>query len=147
MDWIKDGEEVVSPPNKAIGFVYVIEFNSGDKYLGKKNLYSRRKRNFGKKEAALVIDKRKKLYEMVIKESNWRTYESSNGEVKQRIKNGECHTKTILDWSYTPKELTYLEIKYMFNQDVLNPKGNWLNDNVLGKFFKKELEKWELIKK
>lgn len=147
MDWFKHGEEVFIHPNKAIGFVYVIEFNSGDKYLGKKNLYSRRKRNFGKKEAALVTDKRKKLYEMVIKESNWRTYESSNGDVKQRVKNGECHTKTILDWAYTPKELTYLEIKHMFNQDVLNPKGNWLNDNVLGKFFKKELEKWELIKR
>lgn len=147
MDWIKDGEEVLVPYKKAIGFVYVIEFNNGDKYLGKKNLYSIRKRNFGKKEAALVTDKRKKLYEMVVKESNWRTYESSNGDVKQRIKNGECHTKTILDWSYTPKQLTYLEIKNMFILDVLNPKGNWLNDNVLGKFFKKELEKWEQIKR
>jgi|TARA_R110000737_G_C14456559_1_gene464132 hypothetical protein len=147
MDWFKDGEEVLVPQGNAIGFVYVIEFNNGDKYLGKKNLYSKRKRNFGKKEAALVTDKRKKLYEMVVKESNWITYESSNGDVKQRIKNGECHTKTILDWSYTPKQLTYLEIKYMFNLDVLNPKGNWLNDNVLGKFFKKELEKWEQIKR
>ena len=147
MDWFKDGEEVVMPPGKSIGFVYVIEFNSGDKYLGKKNLYSRRKRNFGKKEAALVTDKRKKLYEMVVKESNWRTYESSNEDVKQRIKNGECHTKTILNWSYSPKELTYLEIKHMFNEDVLSPEGNWLNDNVLGKFFKKELQKWEQIRR
>ena len=147
MNWFKDGEEVAYPPNKAIGFVYVIEFNSGDKYLGKKNLFSTRKRNFGKKEAALVTDKRKKLYEMVVKDSNWRTYESSNGDVKQRILNGECHTKTILDWSYTPKQLTYLEIKHMFNKDVLNPTGKWLNDNVLGKFFKKELEKLELIRR
>ena len=147
MNWFRDEEEVVNPPKKAIGFVYMIEFNSGDKYLGKKNLYSRRKRNFGKKEISLIKDKRRKLYEMVVKESNWRTYESSNGDVKQRIKNGECHTKTILEWAYTPKQLTYLEIKCMFNEDVLNPKGNWLNDNVLGKFFKKELDKWEQIKK
>jgi hypothetical protein len=35
----------------------------------------------------------------------------------------------------------------MFNEDVLNPKGKWLNDNVLGKFFKKELEKWEQIRR
>ena len=147
MNWFKDDKEVVKPPSKVIGFVYVIEFNNGDKYLGKKNLYSKRKRKFGKKEAALVTDKRRKLYEIVVKESNWRLYESSNTDVKKRIKNGESYTKTIVDWAYTPKELTYIEIKCMFIADVLNPKGKWLNDNVLGKFFKKELEKWEQIRK
>ena len=147
MNWTEDGFETFVVPSKAIGFIYMIEFNNGDKYLGKKNLYSKRKRNFGKKEAALVTDKRRKLYEIVVKESNWRTYESSNPDVRQRILNGECHTKTILSWAHTPKELTYLEIKCMFDRDVLNPKGKWLNDNVLGKFFKKELEKWEQIRK
>tara|TARA_R110000822_G_scaffold33947_4_gene96430 strand:- start:665 stop:1108 length:444 start_codon:yes stop_codon:yes gene_type:complete len=147
MDWTKNGFEDFSVPSNAFGFVYMIEFNNGDKYLGKKNLNSKRKRNFGKKEAALVTDKRRKLYEIVISESNWRKYESSNPDVRQRIKNGECHTKTILKWAYSPKELTYLEIKYMFKKDVLNPEYNWLNDNVLGKFFKKEIEKWGQIRK
>tara|TARA_R110000796_G_scaffold31086_2_gene82668 strand:+ start:1364 stop:1807 length:444 start_codon:yes stop_codon:yes gene_type:complete len=147
MNWTKDSFEIFAVPSKAIGFIYMIEFNNGDKYLGKKNLYSKRKRKFGKKEAALITDKRRKLYEIVVKESNWRTYESSNPDVRQRIMNGECHTKTILSWAHTPKELTYLEIKCMFDRDVLNPKGKWLNDNVLGKFFKKELEKWEQIRK
>lgn len=147
MWWYQENYQVNSAPDDAIGFIYMIEFNSGEKYLGKKNLYTRRKRNFGKKEAALVTDKRKKLYEMVVKESNWKTYESSNPDVKQRIMNGDCHEKKILDWGYTPKELTYLEIKNMFLQDVLNPKGKWLNDNILGKFFTKEIEKWEQIRK
>lgn len=147
MWWYQENFQVNSAPDNAIGFVYVIEFNSGEKYLGKKNLYTKRKRIFGKKEAALITDKRKKLYEHVVKESNWRDYESSNTEVKQRIKNGDYHEKKILSWAYSPKELTYLEVRDMFLQDVLNPEGKWLNDNILGKFFKKELGKWEQIKK
>jgi hypothetical protein len=147
MDWYKDNKIVSTAPDKATGFIYVIQFVNGDKYLGKKNLFSIRKRNFGKKEAALVTDKRKKLYEMVRKDSNWKNYVSSNLEVVSRIKRREPYVKIILDWAYSPKELTYLEVKYMFVEDVLNPLKSWLNDNILGKFFKKELEKWEQTKK
>lgn len=147
MTWQKEGENVTTPPRDAIGFVYSIMFSNGMKYIGKKNFYSKRKRKFGKKEAALVTDKRKKLYEIVTKESNWKTYTSSNIEVKKLIDSGLKYSKRIVCYAYTPKELTFLEVKWMFNLGVLSPYGDWLNDNILGKFFKKEIEQWALTKR
>ena len=47
-------------PDSAIGFVYLITTNDGRKYIGKKILFKTVKRKFGKKESALVTDKRKK---------------------------------------------------------------------------------------
>ena len=69
---------------KVWGFVYLMslyDIKTGElkyQYIGKKNIYSKRKRSFGKKEVASMKDKRGKKYEYVIKESDWKTYLSSN---------------------------------------------------------------------
>jgi len=147
MAWFMHDKEVTGVPKNAIGFVYVIRFDDGSKYIGKKNFYTKRKRKFGKKEAALVTDKRKKLYEVVVKESNWREYTSSNTEVNRLIKEGNGYEKRIIEYAYTPKQLTYREARWLFHADVLRLNGDWLNDNIQAKFFKKEVEKWALIKK
>ncbi len=150
-DWNCDGETYTTleqMPEKAIGFVYLITVidystNVKYKYIGKKNLFSTRKRNFGKKEAALVTDKRKKLYEMVTKESDWKSYYSSNKAIKDIVKNQDCKfiSREILQFAFTKKHLTYLEIKHMFDRDVLEHPA-YLNDNILGKFFDKDADSW-----
>jgi len=138
-------------PVGAIGFVYEIRIYDESKsvkyaYIGKKNVTSTRKRKFGKKEAALVTDKRKKLYEMVTKPSDWSTYCSSNKTIKDIIKNQDCRFvgREILGFAYTKKHLTYLEIEHMFKSNVLSHYA-YLNDNILGKFFDRDVEAWERV--
>jgi len=55
-------------PEGAVGFIYKMRFTRDGKeylYIGKKNFYSNRKKNFGKKALAKVTDKRKKKYEVI----------------------------------------------------------------------------------
>lgn len=138
--WIdkKSNQEVNSiedMPESAIGFIYLIELVDGRKYIGKKSLYSKRKRKFGKKEIAKITDKRKKHWEYVIKESNWKEYCSSNKELKELIKQGIKYHKYILDYAYTKKELSYKEEKQLFINEVLESKI-WFNSNISGRYFK-----------
>ena len=44
MSWIYKFEPLISPIDKAIGFVYLIAFEDGNRYVGKKSLFSHRKR-------------------------------------------------------------------------------------------------------
>lgn len=127
---------IADMPKGAIGFVYLITNKEKyEMYIGKKSLYSTIKRKFGKKESASVTDKRKKLYEMVTKESNWKTYQSSNKEVQ----GWKEPSKQILEFAYSKKELSYLEEKYLFKNDVLEDK-TYKNDNIGGKYFKDEFK-------
>ena len=45
----------------------------------------------------------------------------------------------ILRFCNTPKSLTYYEVEELFNHRVLEDKLS-LNDNILGKFFRKDLD-------
>jgi len=142
MDWIFKGITVGTPPNDFVGFIYLIHFEDGTKYIGKKNFFSHRKRNFGKKELALITDKRLKKYEIITKESNWRSYTSSNKDVNEKIRNGENYIKEILCFARTKKHLTYLEESELYSRAVLWDK-RYLNDNIAGRFFTKDIEQWE----
>lgn len=126
----------------AFGFVYEIYFPDLFKsYIGRKNLCSVRKRNFGKKELARITDKRLKKYEMVKKESNWKTYKSSNDKVKELIKAGHRYHKMVIDVAFSKRELSYLEEKHLFSSEVLEDR-NYLNDNIAGRYFRKDVI-WE----
>lgn len=132
----------ISQLNKSdlIGFVYEIVTNSGKVYIGKKNVYSTRKKKLGKKELALLTDKRLKKYKVVVKESDWKTYTGSNKELLAELKNGETiRSREILNVCTTVKELTYFETKHLFCNDVLL-SDNYFNDNILGKFYRKDLK-------
>lgn len=144
--WVLNNRELKKAPKNAFGFIYEIEFEDDTKYIGKKNFYSRRKRNFGKKELALITDKRRKKYEIVTKESDWKGYNSSNKLILSRIKAGDLPvTKKVLSIARCKKELTYLEERELFLSDALRD-GSYLNDNIAGKFYTKDFEAWELIK-
>ena len=146
MTWRYKGNyitELSDMPKDVFGFIYKItNTETGEYYIGKKQVISVRKRNFGKKEIALLEDKRVKKYEMVAKESDWKEYRSSNQTVKDWFLNeqtsSQCNLE-ILRFCSNKKSLTYYELQEQFSHDVLGDELA-LNDNLLGKFFRKDLE-------
>jgi hypothetical protein len=133
--WLYEGCEINTLsdlPEGVVGFVYLLVHQSGKKYIGKKSIQSK------KTLPPLKGTKRKRK---VVKESDWMSYYGSNGEVKQMIKDGKSNEfiRYILEFGYTPKHLTYLETKYLFKYEVLEHGDLFWNDNVLGKFYRKDL--------
>ncbi len=139
MNWIYNEEVFNTAPEGMKGFVYIVYLEDGRFYIGKKNFYQIRKRKFGKREMAKIKDKRRKNYEMVTKESNWRDYTGSNKDLNKLIKNGSKYAKKILAFAETSQALTYLETKYQFLYQVLED-DNSFNSNILGKFYSKGKE-------
>ena len=134
--------ELKDMPKDVFGFVYKItNGRTGEYYIGKKQVISVRKRNFGKREIAELTDKRVKKYEMVTKESDWKFYRSSNETVKKWFEDQTNDTLSleILRFCSNKKSLTYYELQEQFSHDVLGDERA-LNDNLLGKFFRKDLE-------
>jgi len=133
-------------PYGAFGFVYeVLHKPSGKKYIGRKQLISVTTKALGKKELAEITDKRASKKKKVQKESDWKSYYGSHSEIKQLIKEGkkEEFERTIIEFAFAPKHLTYLETKYLFSLGVLENGDVYFNDNILGKFFRKDLPTYE----
>lgn len=130
---------------KVWGFVYLLSLYDKKtnkliyQYIGKKNIYSKRKRNFGKKEIASLSDKRQKKYEYVIKESDWKNYISSNLYIKKNS-NKYNIKKEILLFSTNDSELTYLEAKEIICNNALYD-DTFLNNGVsLRKFIASKIK-------
>lgn len=132
MDWVHNGKEVKSIddlPKDCIGFIYKItNTKTNEYYIGKKNIYQRR---------TLPPLKGYKRKRKVIKESKWQSYRSSNSEVKE-WKEDNIQLE-ILRFCKSKKSLTYYELQEQFAHDVLSDPLS-KNDNLLGKFFRKDLE-------
>jgi hypothetical protein len=156
MTWTYNGKcitEVSDMPEGVFGFIYKItNGKTNEFYIGKKQVVSVRKRKFGKKETAALTDKRSKKYEMVEKESDWKEYRSSNKIVKSWFEENKKLLKEdnrddindrlelrILKFCSNKKSLTYYELQEQFAHDVLADELS-LNDNLLGKFFRKDLD-------
>jgi hypothetical protein len=133
--WIYDGRiitEMSDMPEGTFGFIYEVTHTpTGRKYIGKKVLY------FNRTLPPLAGQKRKRK---VVKESDWKTYFGSHAEIVDLIKEGkqEEFTKQILCFVRSKKLLTYYETKYLFIKEVLEYRNNYINDNVLGKFYRKD---------
>lgn len=129
--WKYNGEfilDVSDMPENCIGFIYKIRNKTtGQFYIGRKSLYSHR---------TLPPLKGMKRKRKVVKESNWKYYQSSNSEVKKW--NNEDIEKQILHYCKSKKALTYYEMEEQIKHNVLSEK-HCLNDNILGKFFRKDL--------
>ena len=145
--WQYRGKEITDSdvPADAIGFVYKIERTDGKIYIGKKLLTSTRKSKLGvraiKKQVEEYTDKRRiKKVQVKVKESNWKTYNSSNKELAAEIKEQpELFRKTIIEWCWSKKHLSYMEEKMQHLYGVLEI-DNW-NDNIGGRYFKRDLIK------
>ena len=126
----------------AVGFIYEMEAiidGKSVKYIGKKNFYSHRKKPLGKKALAALKDKRAKKYTLVSK-LNYKNYYRSNDVLKEANKKGIPIKRYIVRICFSKAELTYFETKYQFIQGVLE-KEEYLNRNILGKFYKNEYGK------
>jgi hypothetical protein len=146
--WYYKGEEITSIedlPPQTFGFVYrVIHKPSGKIYIGKKVLQFTRKAKLTKKDLAIYEGEkgRRPTYKQVISESDWKTYYGSHKEIMALIKEGKQSDfrREILTCVPNKKLLTYEETKALFIYEVLQKPNEYFNDNILGKFFRKDFE-------
>lgn len=139
----KKVEDLINDPTFDIsqyhGYIYItIHPKTGRKYIGKKAFFHTTNVKLGKKELAnLPVTRGKKpTKKQVIKESDWRTYYGSAVEIK-KLPNEELE-RYVLKLCKDKKELTYWETKLLFVYNVLEDI-NFINDNILGKFYSKDL--------
>lgn len=115
------------------GFVYIItNLETNKKYIGKKFFHHT------KKLPPLKGMKRKRT---VVKESDWETYYGSSNILKEELKQHgkDKFKREIIKLCTNKKELTYWETKLQFAYGVLEKPDEWYNDNILGKFFTRDL--------
>jgi len=142
--WIYNGREIQELndiPEETFGFIYeVTHLPTGRKYLGKKQLVSVTTKSLGKKELALLTDKRASKKKVVKKESDWKTYYGSHPEIKQLIKEGKHleFSREILIFTPNKKLHTYYENKLLFERGVIEPESGYINDNIEGRYFRKD---------
>jgi len=132
-------------PPLTFGFVYRVTHEpSGKIYIGKKVLQFTRKAKLTKRDLALYEGEkgRKPSFKRVVKESDWKTYYGSHKEILALIKDGkqEDFKREILTCVPTKKLLTYEETKALFIYEVLIKPDEYFNDNILGKFFRKDFD-------
>jgi len=148
MNWMYKGEEMTSiedfPPS-TFGFTYRVTHIPSDKmYIGKKVLKFTRKVKLGKKDLAMYegVKGRKPSYKQIVKESDWKTYWGSNKHLLELLKNDppENFKREILTLAPSKKLLTYEETKALFLYEVLIKPDEYFNDNILGKFFRKDFD-------
>ena len=129
-------------PEGVFGFIYQITHSPTNKrYIGKKVLYFTRKVKLTKTEIAEQTGPgRKPTTKLVTKESDWKTYYGSNKEFLSLVKTHpkEEFVKEILEFASTKKMLTYYECKYLFKYDAIENNPLYYNDNILGKFYRKD---------
>jgi hypothetical protein len=130
--------------NEYEGYIYITTIlDTSRKYIGKKNFFHNTNVKLGKKELANLPTARgkKPSKKKVTKESDWKTYYGSAQEIKDSVKQypKERITRTLIRLCKSKKELTYYECKYLFDYNVLEPNSGFINDNILGKFYSKDL--------
>jgi ribosome maturation factor RimP len=77
----------------------------------------------------------------VTQESDWKAYYGSEIEIKKILAEGKHNEfeRVILKLVDSKKLLTYFETKYQFVYEVLEHPDKWMNNNILGKFYSKDL--------
>ena len=123
MVWTYNGEDVTSLPEGAIGFIYIITYSDGKKYIGSKVALSERR-------VKPLVGMRKNAVRTVLKETDWKKY---NGSCKTET-TASIVSKEILQFVSTRRTLTYLETKALFCNGAIE-KEEYMNKNILGKFW------------
>jgi uncharacterized protein YnzC (UPF0291/DUF896 family) len=148
MNWLHyedDGSEVELDDtfdiSDCFGFVYKItNIETGKIYIGKKSFFHNKKKKLTKKELAeQPITRGRKITTKVEQvDSGWRDYYGSSKELIADIKllGKDKFHRIILDFCETKKQLTYSEIYNQMIYRVLFIDS--YNDNILGKFYRKD---------
>ena len=132
--WLYRGKEIHSHedlPDSCTNIVYVITYESGKYYLGKKTIRSMRRLKPTKKQLA----KRKNYRRVEMKDIPFISYCGSSKETLGEV----VKSKQILYLCSTKKAATYLEAAELFEHDAIFKK-EFLNKNVSGRFFQNDLE-------
>lgn len=134
--------DVINPEDN-FGFVYKItNLTDGKFYIGKKVFWNNKKHKLTRKQLAEQSGPgRKPTHEVIRTESDWKTYWGSNKQLLADIKAlGEDHFEClILHVCKTKKQLTYYEMHHQCKFECLVSPSLSYNDNILGKFFSKDL--------
>ena len=154
--WTYQGRVITSisdMPEDTYGFIYEVTYKpTGVKYIGKKVLYFERNKRLGKKALNALREERAEkglrgrvpVKQKVVTESDWVDYFGSQKEILTLSKEdnaGENWEKRILQFVPSKKLLTYYETKYLFKNGILEDKDStYINDNILGKFFRKDFD-------
>jgi len=138
-------ETLSSFPQGTFGFIYrVTHTPSGKAYIGKKVLMYQKKIKLTKKELLEYshVAGRKPAYKLAMTESDWQTYYGSNKEIVAMLKEGKKDEfkREILCLTSNKKLLTYYETKYLFIYQVLEKPDEFFNDNILGKFYRRDFD-------
>ena len=144
-------ESIEEMPQDTYGFIYLVtHLPSNRKYIGKKVLYFERNVKIGKRELKALKEERKAKgisgrppsKKKVVKESDWKTYYGSQAEIKELVKNGKesDFKREILKFVNNKKHLTYFECKYLFIYEVLENNDEYINDNILAKFYSRDFK-------
>ena len=142
MEWVYKGDivkDVAQFGDCVIGFVYKItDLETNKFYIGRKVLFFERTQKISKREKKAT--KTRKSKKIVRKESDWKTYYGSCTELLADVKKyGEIRfQREILELCCDKKYLGYCEVKWQIIHNVLNT--NSYNENILGKFFRKDLK-------
>jgi hypothetical protein len=139
-----DGSIEVFPEEKATeyyGFVYIITNIKTKKfYIGKKAFIHNKKKKLTKKEIAEHTGVGRKPTTRVDKvDSGWKLYYGSSKELLADIKiHGEQYfERIVLHLAKNKKQLSFLELQEQIIYRVLF-KDNSYNDNIAGKYFRKD---------
>ena len=152
--WLYKNEVIDSidkMPENTYGFIYqVTHLPTNRKYIGKKVLYFERNVKLGKRELQALKEERKDkgiggrtpAKKKVIKESDWMTYYGSQAEIKELVNKGKesDFSREILKFVDNKKHLTYYECKYLFIYEVLENNEEYINDNILAKFYSRDFK-------
>jgi len=144
-------ESIDDMPEGSYGFIYeVTHLPTNRKYIGKKVLYFERNVRLGKKELEALKEDRKAKgiggrapsKKKVIKESDWKTYYGSQTEIKELVNKGKNSDfkRDILMFVDNKKHLTYYEAKFLFIKEVLEKNDEYINDNILAKFYSRDFK-------
>ena len=154
--WSHNGKlitEISDMPEGTYGFIYEVYHQpSGMRYIGKKVLYFERNKRLGKRALEALREERKAkgiggrvpLKQKVVTESDWKDYYGSHKDILELVKTTDPMKweKRILAFVPNKKLLTYFEAKELFKNGVLeNRQSNYINDNILGKFYRKDFLK------
>ena len=128
MSWLYKGYKVNELPLEVVGFVYVIHYTDGTKYIGSKIVRSERR-------IKPLKGMRKNAVRKKVLESNWRSYTGSS-----KLTEGKCiKSKVILYLTTDKRTMTYIEARELFHTGALF-SDEYLNENILGKFYNNALD-------
>ena len=138
MTWLYKDEpfDPESAPEDCAGFVYrITNLDTDMKYIGKKSMWSKRTWPPLKGQKR----KRKKVFE-----SDWREYYGSSANLnEERARIGDDRYKReILRFCKSKGELSYYELKYQMDEDVLLKPDEYYNAFVGGKIHRSHVLKF-----